>query len=188
VEVSLSQIASREQLRGAFLRRALITVPVVLALGILSGRLSNSGYDNQWFAMLAKPEAMPPGWAFGAAWSVLYILQGLALAMILNARGNQLRGLAVALFVAQLALNLGWSPLFFALHQVTAALWLIGAIFVAALATTLVFARIRPVAAWLMVPYLAWLCFAAALNNDIRRANPDAEQLVPGFASTQIVR
>ncbi len=184
----MSQIASREQLRGAFLRRALVTVPVVLGLGLLSGRLSNSGYDDQWFAMLAKPEAMPPGWAFGAAWTVLYILQGLALAMILNARGNQVRGLAFALFVAQLALNLAWSPLFFGLHQVTAALWLIGAIFVAALATTLVFARIRPVAAWLMVPYLAWLCFAAALNNDIRRLNRDAEQLVPGFASTQIMR
>ena len=184
----MSQIASREQLRGAFLRRVLITVPVVLALGILSGRLSNSGYGNEWFAMLAKPEAMPPGWAFGAAWSVLYVLQGLALAMILNARGNQMRGLAVAMFVAQLALNLAWSPLFFALHQVTAALWLIGAIFISALATTLLFARIRPRAAWLMVPYLAWLCFAAALNNDIRRLNPDAEQLVPGFASTQIKR
>ena len=184
----MSQIASREQLRGAFLRRALVTVPIVVALGFLSGRLANSGYDNQWFAMLAKPDAMPPGWAFGAAWTILYVLQGVALAMILNARGNQLRGLAIALFVAQLALNLGWSPLFFGLHLVGAALWLIGAIFVAALATTLLFARIRPVAAWLMVPYLAWLCFAAALNNDIRRLNPDAEQLVPGFASTQILR
>ena len=184
----MGQIASREQLRGALLRRALVTVPLVLLLGMASGRLSNSGYDNQWFAMLAKPEAMPPGWAFGAAWSVLYALQGLALAMILNARGNTLRGLAIALFVAQLALNLAWSPLFFALHQVTAALWLIGAMFVTALATTLVFGRLRPLAAWLMVPYLAWLCFAAALNNDIRRLNPDAEQLVPGFASTQIGR
>nr|WP_254447527.1 TspO/MBR family protein [Sphingomonas sp. ID1715] len=175
-------------MRGAFLRRALITVPVVVGLGFLSGRLAGSGNDNPWFAMLAKPEAMPPGWAFGAAWAVLYVLQGLALAMILNARGNRLRGLAVALFVAQLALNLAWSPLFFGLHQVTAALWLIAAIFVAALATTLVFGRVRPLAAWLMVPYLAWLCFAAALNNDIRRLNPDAEQLVPGFASTHIGR
>ncbi|HEV2569341.1 TspO/MBR family protein [Sphingomonas sp.] len=184
----MSEIASREQLRGALLRRALVTVPAVLLLGMLSGRLANSGYDNQWFAMLTKPEAMPPGWAFGAAWTVLYILQGLALAMILNARGNRLRGSAVTLFVVQLALNLAWSPLFFGLHQVTAALWLIGAIFLAALATTLVFGRIRPLAAWLMLPYLAWLCFAAALNNDIRRLNPDAEQLVPGFASTQIER
>jgi tryptophan-rich sensory protein len=182
----MGQVASRGQVRAGFWRRALITVPVVLGLGILSGRLANSGYGNPWFDALVKPEAMPPGWAFGAAWTVLYILQALALAMVLNARGNGLRGMAVTLFVVQFALNLAWSPLFFAAHQVTAALWLIVVMFVAALATTLVFGRIRPLAAWLMVPYLAWLCFAAALNNDIRRLNPNAEQLAPDGGATQM--
>jgi tryptophan-rich sensory protein len=118
---------------------------------------------------------------------VLYILQGLALAIVLNARGNRLRPLAVVLFVVQLGLNLCWSPLFFAMHQVAAAFWLILIIFVAALATTFVFGQIRSLAAWAMVPYLAWLCFAAALNHDYRRMNPDAEQLVPGRTTTQIV-
>lgn len=184
----MSQIASREQLRGAFLRRALVAVPVVLGLGLLSGWASNSGDGNAWYALLRKPSFIPPGWAFGAAWSVLYVLQGVALALILNARGNTLRGLAIMLFIVQLALNLAWSPLFFAMHQVTAALWLIGAMFVAALATTLVFGRVRPLAAWLMVPYLAWLCFAALLNYGTHRLNPDAEQLVPSTASTQIER
>jgi tryptophan-rich sensory protein len=65
-------------------------------------------------------------------------------------------------------------------------LWLIVVMFVAALATTLVFGRIRPLAAWLMVSYLAWLCFAAALNNDIRRLNPNAEQLAPDGGATQM--
>lgn len=182
----MGQIASRRQVRAGFWLRALLCVPVVLGLGMLSGRLSGSSYGNPWFDMLVKPAAMPPGWAFGVAWTALYILQGFALAMILNARGNRLRGAAIALFVVQLLLNLAWSPLFFALHQVTAALWLIGGMFIAALATTLVFARIRPVAAWLMVPYLAWLCFAAALNNDIRGLNPNAEQLAPEGGATQM--
>jgi translocator protein len=182
----MGEIASSAQLRVAWFKKALVTVPVVLGLGILSGRLSNSGYGNAWFDMLVKPEAMPPGAAFGVAWSILYTLQGIALAMVLNARGNRLRGTAVMLFVVQLALNLAWSPLFFAFHQITAALWLIIAIFVAALATTFVFGRIRPLAAWLMVPYLAWLCFAAALNNDYRRLNPDGEALVPEAGSTQM--
>ena len=71
---------------------------------------------------------------------------GLALAMIINARGSRLRGLAIALFALQLVLNLAWSPLFFGMHQVSAALFLLVAIFVAALATTLVFGRIRPAA------------------------------------------
>ena len=182
----MGQLASREQVRASLWRKMVVAVPVVLLLGMASGRLSSSGYGNPWFDALVKPEAMPPGWAFGAAWTVLYMLQGVALALILNARGNRLRGTAIILFVMQLALNLAWSPLFFRLHQVAAALWLIGAMFLAGLVTTLAFARIRPVAGWLMVPYLAWLCFAAALNNDIRQLNPNAEQLAPMETGTQM--
>jgi tryptophan-rich sensory protein len=170
----------------ALFRKAVVTVPLVLLLGLASGRLAGSGEDNSWFAMLDKPAAMPPGWAFGLAWTILYILQGIALAIVLNARGNRLRGMAIMLFVVQLAANLAWSPLFFAMHQVAAAFWLILIIFVAALATTFVFGQIRSLAAWAMVPYLAWLCFAAALNQDIARMNPNAEQLVPGSLNTQI--
>lgn len=182
----MGEIASRSQIGMALFRKAVVTVPLVLLLGIASGRLAGSGTDNLWFALLRQPPAMPPGWAFGVAWTILYILQGLALAMILNARGNGLRAIGVALFVVQFAANLAWSPLFFGLHQVTAGLWLILALIVAATATTIVFGQIRPLAAWAMVPYLAWLCFAAALNNDYRRLNPDAERLVPGGTTTQI--
>jgi benzodiazapine receptor len=180
------QVASKQQLRMAFMRWAIVIVPLVLMLGILSGRLANSGYGNPWFAALAKPGFMPPGWAFGLAWTILYILTGLALAMIVSARGARLRRLAVALFVVQLLLNLAWSPLFFGAHQVSAAFGLILVLIVAAAATTLVFARVRPTAAALMLPYLAWLLFAAALNFAIDRLNPDAETLAPGRAHTQI--
>lgn len=182
----MGELASQGQVRAEFWRKALVAVPIIVLLGFASGRLSNSGYDDAWFDQLVKPAAMPPGWAFGAAWSVLYILLGLAFAMILNARGNRLRGRAIALFIVALALNLAWSPLFFRLHQVTAALWLIGAMFLAGLAATFVFGRIRPLAGWLLVPYLAWLCFAASLNNDIRRLNPNAEQLASGAGTTQM--
>ena len=72
------------------------------------------------------------------------------------------------------------------MHQVSPALILLVAIFVAALATTLVFGRIRSAAAWLMVPYLVWLCFAGALNWEIGRLNPNASTLVPSATSTQI--
>ena len=183
----MGEIASRSQLGMALFRKAAVTVPLILLLGLASGRLAGSGYENTWFAMLAKPALTPPGWVFGLAWTILYILQGTALAIVLNARGNGLRGLAVALFAAQFAANLAWSPLFFAMHQVSAAYWLILALLAAALATTFVFGRIRPLAAWAMVPYLAWLCFATALNADLRRMNPDAEQLVPGRTTTQIM-
>jgi tryptophan-rich sensory protein len=182
----VGEIASRSQLHLALFRRAVVTVPLALLLGVASGRLAGAGYDSSWFAVLRKPDAMPAGWAFGLAWISLYVLQGAALAVVLNARGNRLRALAVILFALQFALNLAWSPLFFAMHQVQAAYWLIMGVIAAALATTVVFGQIRALAAWLLVPYLAWLCFAAALNQDIARMNPDAERLVPGSLNTQI--
>jgi tryptophan-rich sensory protein len=182
----MGQIASPSQLRMSFLRWGLVTIPLVVLLGVASGELSGSGDGNAWFAALQKPEFMPPGWVFGAAWTVLYALIGLALAIILGARGARGRGLALALFAVQLVLNLAWSPLFFAAHQVAAALVLILVLFVVAAATTIRFGLIRRSAGLLMLPYLGWLIFAAALNYEILRLNPDAETLVPGETGTQI--
>jgi tryptophan-rich sensory protein len=182
----MTGLASRGELRMSFLRAALITVPAILLLGTLSGRASNSGYSNAWFAALDKPAAMPPGWAFPVAWTILYILLGLSAAMILHARGARGRGLALGLFAAQMALNFAWSPLFFAAHQVTLALAVIVAMIALTLACLLLFARIRKLAALLLLPYLAWLGFATYLNFEIMRLNPGAETLVPQAASADI--
>lgn len=182
----MGQIASHSQLRMAFIRWALVLVPLVLLLGLASGWVSNSGYGNAWFDALRKPAFMPPGWAFGAAWTVLYILMGFALALIVAARRARGREVAIALFVVQLILNLAWSPLFFAAHQVTAAFALILILIGAVALTAWRFWAIRRVAGLLLLPYLAWLLFAAALNFAILDLNPDAESLAPGRARTQI--
>ena len=182
----MNQLASTGQLRMVFLRWALVTVPLVLLLGIASGALAGSGYGNAWFAALRKPGFTPPGWTFAAAWTILYIMQGMALALVLQARSAPGRAAAIAAFVVQLALNLAWSPLFFAAHRAHAALWLIGAIFVAAAAAAVLQGRVRRVAGLLMLPYLAWLLFAAVLNLAIVAMNPDAETLAPGGSTTQI--
>jgi len=182
----MGQIASRGQIRMAFVRWALVMVPLLLLLGIASGLFSGSGYGNRWFAALNKPAAMPPAWLFPVAWTILYILMGFALALILGARGARGRRIAIAFFVVQFVLNLAWSPLFFAAHQVDAALVLIVVLLVAVALTTWHFARIRPVAGLLLAPYLFWLVFAAYLNYEIARLNPDAGMLAPGGASTQI--
>jgi tryptophan-rich sensory protein len=182
----MMQIASRGQLRMAYVRYALVTVPAILLLGILSGKVANSGYENPWFDALDKPAFMPPGWAFPVAWTTLYILLGLSLAMILNARGARGRGMAVGIFLVQMALNFSWSPLFFAAHKVGAALFVILAMIALTLVSAWLFLGIRRTAAWLLIPYLAWLCFATALNYEIGRLNPDAERLVPGSGDTHI--
>lgn len=182
----MMEIATPKQLRQSYLRWALVTVPAILLAGSLSGVLSNSGYNNRWFAALDLPAHTPPGWVFGLVWPILYICLGLALAMILHARGAKGRGFALLLFFVQLVANFAWSPLFFALHQVTNALYLIIFILMVTLATSFAFGSIRKAAAWLLVPYMAWLVFAAILNFQIDQRNPDAETLVPGAASTQI--
>lgn len=167
-------LASPAQLRASLLRWSLFIVPVIVALGFLSGKAAGSGPDNPWFAALSKPAIYPPPVAFPIVWSVLYILMGISLAMVLSARGAGGRGLAFAAFVVQLALNLAWSPIFFALHQVSLALGVIIALALALAVTIALFARVRPLAAWLLAPYLAWVCFAAVLNWQFVQLNPDA--------------
>ena len=83
----MTEIASKSQLRMSFLRYALVTVPAVVLLGTLSGALSGSGADNQWYRALDKSPLNPPGWVFGIVWPILYVLLGLSLAMVLHAKG-----------------------------------------------------------------------------------------------------
>lgn len=182
----LSEIASKGQLRLAYLRWAIFTVPLILLLGFLSARLVPSGDLNPWYQRLARPAGMPSEAAISAIWGVLYVLLGLALALVVNARGSRMRGPAITLFVVQMAVSLAWSPVFFGLHQVTAALAILGVTLVLGLATALLFARVRGGAALLMVPYLAWICYAAFLLYQIHMLNPDASRIAPGRASDQI--
>lgn len=182
----MSEIASKGQLRMSFLRWAVVTVPLILLLGFASGRLVPTGDDNPWYAALAKPAITPPGIAFPVAWTILYILLGLSLAMIADARGARGRGLAIAVFVAQLVCNLAWTPLFFGSHKVVAAAGLIVVMLALSILTTVLFARIRVAAAWLLVPYMAWISFAGLLTWGIHDLNPDAEALVPAASTTQI--
>ena len=182
----MTELASPGQLRMSFVRWALVTVPLIVMIGSASGILSNSGYSNRWFNLLDLPAIMPPGWLFGVAWTILYILIGLAFAMVLNARGAQWRRAAITAFLVQLIANFAWTPVFFGMHQVSAALALIVAILVGAIITTVLFGRVRPLAAWLMLPYLIWLGFASVLNFSIDQANPDAETLAVPAARTNI--
>jgi tryptophan-rich sensory protein len=155
-------------------RFALVACPAILLLGSASGWLSNSGYGNGWFDGLAKPAFMPPGWAFGVVWPILYILMGIAVAMILAEPPSDRRRNALMLFFAQLALNFAWSPLFFAAHDISLAKLVIFLMAGLAAAAAGQFFRLRRVAGLLLIPYLAWLVFAATLNAAIETLNPGA--------------
>lgn len=155
-------------------RHALLTVPAIVLAGSASGWLSGSGYGNAWFAALEKPFFMPPGWAFGLVWPLLYALMGIALAMVLAQPRSDRRRTALTLFVVQLALNLAWSPIFFAAHDIGLAKLVVFAMAAVAAGAAGQFFRLRKAAGLLLVPYLAWLVFAAVLNSAIEALNPGA--------------
>lgn len=166
------ELASAGQLRASFLRWALVTVPGIVLLGFLGSVVSGSGVGNPWFDSLVKPSLYPPPQVFGIVWSVLYVMLGVAFALVLSARGAWWRGRAAIAFLVQLALNLAWSPVFFGLHDIRAAMIVIVVLDALVLVTVVLFWRVRRVAGLLLLPYLAWIGFATLLNWEFLQANP----------------
>ena len=155
-------------------KTALLAVLTIELLGGASGWLSNSGYGNAWFDALEKPGFMPPGWLFGLVWPILYAMLGIAVAMILAEPPSPRRRVALTLFFLQLVLNFAWSPIFFAAHDIALANVVIFIMAGLAAAAAGQFMRIRKAAGLLLIPYLAWLVFAATLNATIQSLNPTA--------------
>src|SRR6476469_2423637 len=161
-------------LRRDWWKTAIVAVIAIELLGGLSGWLSNSGYGNAWFDALQKPSFMPPGFLFGIVCPILYALLGVALAMILAEPPSPRRQAALTLFGIQLMLNFAWSPIVFAAHDIQLANIVIFVMAVVAAIAARQFLKMRRAAGLLMIPYLAWLVFAATLNSTIGSLNPGA--------------
>jgi len=125
-----------------------------------------------FYQQLERPFWSPPGWVFGPVWTLLYTLMAIAAWLVWRAGGWNGARRALALFALQLAFNALWSWLFFAWHLGALAMLDILLLWATLLAMVLSFRRWSGVAAWLMVPYLAWVAFAAALNLFVWQANP----------------
>lgn len=125
-----------------------------------------------FYAELAKPSWAPPGWVFGPVWLVLYTLMAFAVWLVWRAVGFHQAKVAVLLFLAQLVVNALWSWLFFAWRFGTLALVDVIALWVLLTAALAAFWRIQRLAAVLLVPYLAWVTFAAALTLAVWQLNP----------------
>jgi len=130
-----------------------------------------AGEISGWYRTLARPVIAPPDWVFGPVWTLLYGLMAFAAWRVWLAPPSPGRGVALGLFMAQLALNLAWTWIFFRQHAIGAALIEISVLLVAIGATTLALGRVELGAGWLMAPYLAWVSFATALNAAFWRLN-----------------
>jgi len=122
-----------------------------------------------WYAALRKPAWNPPDWIFAPVWSVLYVLMAAAAWSVWRQAGVAPQ---LGLFLLQLALNAAWTWLFFGLRRPGLALAEIAVLWLAIAATVVAFWSVRPLAGWLLIPYLAWVTFAGALNAALWRYNP----------------
>jgi tryptophan-rich sensory protein len=124
-----------------------------------------------WYAALSKPSFNPPNQAFGPVWTVLYAAMAVAVWIVWKSPASLRRTQGVVLFCVQLALNFAWSAIFFYAHRIGAAFLDIALLWLAILATLIVFFAVRRAAGWLMLPYLIWVSFAAILNWSIWKLN-----------------
>jgi benzodiazapine receptor len=145
-------------------------VVLTLAVAGVGGWFTSMG-QPEWYGTLAKPSWNPPSWVFGPVWTTLYILMAVAAWLVWKEAGFAGAPAALTMFFVQLALNLAWSGIFFALRSPGSAMIEILALWLAILATVLLFFRHSTLAGWLMVPYLLWVSFASVLNAAIVRLN-----------------
>lgn len=151
--------------------KLLIALAVPLAVGGLAGYATSSGVAT-WYPTLVKPWFNPPAWVFGPVWTLLYLMMGAA-AFLVWRRGLDADGVRIALaaFAVQLVLNGLWSLLFFGLRSPGPAFVDIFALWLAIGGTTVLFWRVVPAAGLLLLPYWAWVSFAAVLNGSLWSLN-----------------
>ncbi len=142
----------------------IISLAIPLLIGFLGSMLTTPSIST-WYAALNKPSFNPPNWVFAPVWTVLFILMGLALFLILKEGRKATYFKAACLsFGAQLFLNLYWSFLFFFAKEPSLAFWGIVSLISMIIVNMYYFFQIKKVAAYLLVPYLLWVIFAASLN------------------------
>jgi tryptophan-rich sensory protein len=124
-----------------------------------------------YYATLAKPSWAPPGWLFGPVWTLLYLMMAVAAWLVWREGGWRRQRGPLTLYLVQLALNALWTPLFFGLRNPGLALLEIVLLGAAIVLTGRAFRPVSRLASWLLVPYLVWVVFAAALNFAIWRLN-----------------
>jgi len=152
-------------------RTFLVCVAIPVALGFL-GSLVTRGAIEGWYRGLNKPPLNPPAWVFAPVWTALYVMMGIASFLVLRKGLSHPRVRpAMTFYAVQLILNAIWSPIFFNLQAPWIALGVIIAMWLAIVATMLLFRPISKAAFWLMLPYLLWVSFATYLNAGIAWLN-----------------
>lgn len=148
----------------------ILCIAMPLIAGGISGALTASAITD-WYAGLVKPSFNPPNYLFGPVWTTLYVLMGISLYMIYQSEKSAARSNALLVFALQLFLNFWWSIFFFSFQRTDIALAEIALLWLSIVWMIVSFRKIKPVAAYLQIPYLCWVSFASLLNAAIWTLN-----------------
>jgi len=143
--------------------KLVVSIALPLGIGAIAGLFTAQAIP-EWYATLNKPSFSPPNWLFGPVWTTLYILLGISFFLIWKVDPSKERNLAILAFLLQLFLNFRWSFFFFYFRMIGFALIEIVLLWVSIVIMLILFNKIRPMAAYINIPYLLWVTFAAILN------------------------
>lgn len=143
--------------------KLIVSLIIPLSVGSVAGMFTSQAVPN-WYASLNRPSFSPPNWVFGPVWTTLYILLGISFFLIWKENRSKQRNLAIKVFAIQMFLNFAWSFIFFYFNMIGAALLEIILLWINIAVMIYLFYKIKPIAAYLNIPYLLWVSFATILN------------------------
>ena len=143
--------------------KLIISILLPLSVGALAGMFTSQAVPT-WYASLNRPSFSPPNWVFGPVWTSLYILLGISFFLIWKEEASKVRDLAIKVFLIQMLLNFAWSFIFFYFNLIGVALLEIILLWISIASMIYLFYKIKPLAAYLNIPYLLWVSFATILN------------------------
>ncbi|MBO4625725.1 MAG: tryptophan-rich sensory protein [Alphaproteobacteria bacterium] len=150
----------------------IFAIIVAFIPGIIGIFFTPHGASNMWYNSLLKSALTPAGWVFSVAWTILYILLGIALYLVIsNKKARVNKSHAYWLFFGQMILNALWSIIFFGAHMAALALLVLVMLIVVSIYMERAFRPISRAASYLVWPYIIWLCFATYLNATIMFLN-----------------
>lgn len=151
--------------------KAIISLALPQVAALTGAAFTVTG-EGSWYRSIQKPDWNPPGWVFGPVWTTLYILMGIAFYLVWKSTADKkIKTPAMVFWILQLILNLLWTVIFFYAHEIGYAFAEIVLLWLFILITIFLFARVSKLAAWLLVPYISWVSFAAILTYTIWQLN-----------------
>ncbi|GAO30135.1 TspO/MBR family protein [Geofilum rubicundum] len=143
--------------------KLIVALVIPLGLGALAGMVTSEAIP-EWYATLNRPSFSPPNWLFGPVWTILYILLGISFFLVWKEAPGKNRNRALLIFGVQMVLNFAWTFIFFYFKMLQLALMEILLLWLSILVMMLWFYRVKPLAAYLNIPYILWVTFATVLN------------------------